>query len=278
MLYFMAPSAYTDTELVNHFPSLPSFAMTARHCTAVAALLAASIVTATAFTADPPQPAKPSTYAPAKDLIEQVSFFLGRIETDLEDKDAYEKEVQERVEKDANTVAVLAAVLGMHDEQHDKRAGASALAVAAKQIASSAKDHAKASEALKNAQAAMEVTSGGGKIGLEGVADLAQLMKQVPIVNNSVRSGVTGSRFARLKEKTAQSASTLAAIAEVSAYDESYTSDDDEKALWMKICFEMRDASAAVATATRAGDQETAKKELDRLVKTCDDCHHKFRD
>lgn len=233
---------------------------------------------ATAFTADPPAPAKPSSYAPAKDLIEQVNFFLGRIETDLENKDAYEKEVQERVEKDANTVAVLGAILGTHDEKHDKMAGAPALVVGAKEIAKNAKDHAKASEGLQKAQAALEVTSGGGKVGLEGVADLGQLMKQVPIVNNSLRSGVTGARFARLKEKTAQTASTLAAIAEVSAYDESYASDDEEKALWMKICFEMRDASAAVAKATRAGDQDTAKKELDRLVKTCDDCHHKFRD
>lgn len=243
----------------------------------VACLLVAC---ATAFTADPPQPAKPSSYAPAKDLIAQLEFFVERIETDLGDKDAYEKEVQERVEKDANTVAAIAAVLRAHDTDHDKQAAAGALVTPAKEVAKNVKDHAAASAAFKKLQEAMEVTSAGGASdkSLEGVADLAQLMKQVPIVNNSVRSGVTGPRFARLKEKTAQAASTLAAIAEVSAYDESYTSDDDEKSLWMKICFEMRDASAAVATATRAGDQETAKKELDRLVKTCDDCHHKFRD
>lgn len=240
-------------------------------------VLAVSVTTA--FTADPPAPAKPSTYAPAKDLIEQVTFFLDRIETDLEDKDAYEREVQERVEKDANTLAAIAAILHAHDSEHDKQAAAGVLILPAKELAKNVKDHAKATEAFKKVQTAMEVTSGGGAAEpkLTDVADLVQLMKQVPIVNNSVRSGVTGPRFARLKEKTAQAASTLAAIAEVSAYDESYVGDDEEKALWMKICFEMRDASAAVAKATRAGDQETAKKELDRLVKTCDDCHLKFR-
>jgi hypothetical protein len=245
------------------------------HATAAISL---TLLATLAFTADPAPPAKPSTYAPAKDLAEQVNFFLGRIETDLGDKDAYEKEVQERVEKDANTVAVLGAVLGVHDETHDLKAGAPALVAAAKEIAKNAKDHAKASEALKKAQAALEVKNGGGKVGLEGAGDLAQLMKQVPIVNNTVRQGVTGNRFDRLKEKTAAGASTLAAIAEVSSHDTSFVTDDKDKPLWQKICFEMRDASAAVAKATRAGDQAAAKKELDRLAKTCDECHHKFRD
>jgi hypothetical protein len=230
-----------------------------------------------ALTADP-TPTKPSAYAPAKDLIEQLSFFLGRMETDLEDKDAYEKEVQERVEKDANTVAVLAAVLGVHDEEHAKKAAAPAIVVAAKEIAKNAKDHAAASAALKKAKDALEVTSGGGKVGLEGVADLAQLMKQVPIVNNGVRSGVMGIRFAKQKEKTAAAATTLAAIAEVSAHDDSFVTDKADLPEWQRICYDMRDASAAVAKATRAGDQDGAKTHLDRLVQTCDACHHKFRD
>jgi hypothetical protein len=240
--------------------------------------LVALSVTTLAISADPAPPAKPSTYAPAKDLIDQVNTFLEKIEQDLEDKDAYEKEVQERVLKDANTVAVLGAVLGTHDEKHDLAAGAPALVVAAKDIAKNAKDHAKASEALKKAQAALEIKSGGGKVGLEGAGDLGQLMKQVPIVNNGLRQGVTGNRFARQKDKLAATATTLAAIAEVSSHDTSYVTDDKDKPAWQKICFEMRDASAAVAKATRAGDQDAAKKELDRLVKTCDDCHHKFRD
>lgn len=241
------------------------------------ALLAAVVLATTAVTADP-TPAKPSTYAPVKDVVDQVKVFLGRLETDLEDKDAYEKEVQERVEKDANTVAVLAAVLGVHDEAHEKKATAKALLTASQEIAKNAKDFEKAGAALKKAQAAWEATDGDGKTSLEGVADLAQLMKQVPIVNNSLRNGVTGTRFERQKEKTAATAATLAAIAEVSAFDESYIADESDKPEWMRICFEMRDATAAVAKATRAGDQETAKKELDRVVKTCDDCHAKFRD
>jgi hypothetical protein len=238
-----------------------------------------SLTTASiALTADEVAETKPSTYAASKDLIAQVNFYLERLTTDLEDASAYGEEQQDRVIKDANTLAVLGTALGLHDEQHDLKAGAPALTEAAKELAKNSKDHAKASEALKKAQAALEVKSGGGKVAWEGAADLSQLMKQVPIVNNSLRQGVTGQRFARLKEKTAQTAATLAALAEASAHDTSFVSDEADTPQWVKISREMRDSSAAIARMVRAGDQAGATKELDVLVKTCDDCHHKFRD
>lgn len=241
-------------------------------------LVCLSVIASTAFTADEAAEAKVSSYASAKDLTAQLTFYLDRLNTDLEDADAYEDEQKGRVAKDANTVAVLGAALGMHDEQHDLKAGAPALVVAAKELAKNAGDHAKASEALKKAQATLKVTSGGGKIGWDNVADLGQLMKQVPIVNNTLRQGVTGNRFEKQKEKTAAIAATLAALAEASAHDDSYCVEDGDAAKWMKICREMRDSSAAVSKFVRAGDQASATKELDQLVKTCDDCHHKFRD
>lgn len=229
-----------------------------------------------AFTADEAE-TKPSTYAASKDLVAQVNFYLEKLGADLEDASAYGDEQQERVLKDANTLIVLGTALGLHDEEHDLKAGAASLSAAAKDLAKNAKDHAKASEALKKAQAALEAKSDGGKVSWEG-ADLAQLMKQVPIVNNSLRQGVTGQRFARLKEKTAQTAATLAAIAEASAHDTSFVVEDADTATWVKISRDMRDSSAKIAKLVRAGDQAAATKELDVLVKTCDDCHHKFRD
>lgn len=234
--------------------------------------------TSFAFTADEPAAVKPSSYAPAKDLIAQVNFYLEKLGGDLEDDSAYGDEQQANVLKDANTLVVLGTALGLHDEQHDLKAGAATLTAAARELAKNVKDHAQASKALKNAQAAVEATSGEGKTSWDDTADLAQLMKQVPIVNNSLRQGVTGQRFARLKEKTAQTAATLAAIGEASAHDTSFVSDDADKPTWVQISQQMRDSSAAIAKFVRAGDQAAATKELDVLVKTCDDCHHKFRD
>jgi hypothetical protein len=239
--------------------------------------IVALVFAGSALTADPTD-AKVSTYAPAKDLLAQVNVFIERIQEDLSDADAYGDEQKQRVVKDSNTLAVLGAALGMSDEEHEVRAGAPALVAAAKELAKNAGDHEQASAALAKAQQALTVTKGGGKIGWVNVADLGQLMKQVPIVNNSLRSGVTGSRFDRLKEKTAATAATLAAIAQVSAHDDSYAEDEEAFAKWKKISLKMRDAAAATAVATRAGDQAAAKKQLELVVKTCDDCHHIFRE
>ena len=40
----------------------------------------------------------------------------------------------------------------------------------------------------------------------------------------------------------------------------------------------MRDSAAAVNIAVRKGDKDAALAALAGIVKTCDDCHHDFRD
>src|SRR5262249_8370456 len=65
-----------------------------------------------------PKPAKISAFAPAKDLLEQVDFYIGRVEQSLAEPADFDEAKQSRTVKDANTLAVLALVLGAHDEQH----------------------------------------------------------------------------------------------------------------------------------------------------------------
>ncbi len=80
--------------------------------------------------AEPPEEEvnrKPSTYAPAKDLESQVQFFLDRIKDELEDESKYGENPIKRVVRDANTLAVLALVLGKHDEANRFQASAAAL-------------------------------------------------------------------------------------------------------------------------------------------------------
>ena len=112
----------------------------------------------------------------------------------------------------------------------------------------------------------------------EPIADLSQLMKQVPIVNNKLRRGVNGRRFRRSRDATAGHAATLAALAQASLLDTTYCSDEDDEKKWQEICAEMRDAAYSVNQYVRKGDQAAAKKGLARLVETCDACHHSFRD
>ncbi len=84
------------------------------------------------------------------------------------------------------------------------------------------------------------------------VAPLSALMQQVPIVNNSLRRGLEANRFKRQQKQSAVQSATLAAIAQVAAYDLS-AADDDTAAQWQTLCREMRDGpggSTRLFTAT----------------------------
>lgn len=224
-----------------------------------------------------PEEPKPSTYAPAKDLVAQVAEFVGRIAEDLADAEAYGEDQKARVAKDANTIVAIAAVLGKHDEDHRLRRAAPRVISAARQLSAMAEEHPAAKQAFDELKQSLE-SSDGGEAPAETRADLGLLMKQVPIVNGALRRGVDGPRFQRLVDKNAGYASTLAAIAQVSALDRTYCADQAAEQKWRAICAEFRDACADVQRAVRKSDQESAKAALDRVVKTCDACHHEFRD
>ena len=57
-----------------------------------------------------------------------------------------------------------------------------------------------------------------------------------------------------------------------------YCGDEEDEKEWKQICAEMRDACADIYKALMAKDQEKAKAGNARVVKTCDACHHRFRD
>ena len=117
-----------------------------------------------------------------------------------------------------------------------------------------------------------------GEVELDRTADLQALMKQVPIVNNHLRRGVTGKRFDRMVDHNAGHAATLAAIAQASMYCTDYCEDDEGKTKWAKICADLRDAAAEMQVAVRRKDVAMATEGLARIVKTCDLCHEAFRD
>lgn len=250
--------------------------MFARQLVIVAAVVGVMLVWGELRSADGNRP-KPSTYAPAKDLVRQAEALMKRLGDDLANEAEYGEDQKGRVAKDSNTLVVIAQVLGMHDEQHAWRAAAASVMEAAHQLASSSDEYAKAKAAYDQLAAATKATGEAKQVGTEPVAEIGQLMKQVPIVNNTLRRGVTGNRFAKTLDANAGQAATLAAIAELSSFDKSYCSSDEERALWEKVCAEMRDAAGEVVAAIRKEDQAQATAGLDKLVKTCDACHEKFR-
>ena len=72
-------------------------------------------------------------------------------------------------------------------------------------------------------------------------------------------------------------AATLAIIAQASAGDTDYCSDEEDEAVWKKLCEDLREGASALNKAIRANDQDKAKAEFKALTKSCDDCHDKFR-
>ena len=228
---------------------------------------------------DEPSVAPPSSFAPAADLEQQVTYFVERIEKQLADESDFGEDQQANVERDANTLAVVAVVLANHDEPVAMKTSWSALLSTAQTLAAAAGDFSAASAALANLQKVLATDETSESVEWQSSgADIAVLMKQVPIVNNNLRRGVTGRRFKRSAERSAGLAATLAALAHVSAFDDAYCAGDEDEKLWRQLCDEMRDSAGQVNQAVHDLDQKTAEKSLDQIVESCDRCHEQFRD
>ena len=79
-------------------------------------------------------------------------------------------------------------------------------------------------------------------------------------------------------EKNAALSAALVAMSQASQLDTSYCDGEQQEIEWQKICADMGLAAMEVNHAIRKKDQAAAKLGLDRIVKTCDACHHTFRD
>ncbi len=235
------------------------------------------VVVALAIGAEPQVNTPPSRYAPVADLALQVEYLTQRIEEDLSDRDAYGEDQQGRIQKNASTLAAIGLVLGNHDTEHALKKSARAMIAAAAKLATNANDLDQAKGALAALKAA-QASPADPPLAWEPVADLGLLMQQVPIVNNNLRRAVTSRRFGQTIDQTAGLAAALAAIAQASMVDTAYCEDEESERPWQSLCAELRDAAAAVNVAVRRKDQAAAREALAGIIKTCDACHHVFRD
>src|SRR3954453_20627958 len=90
------------------------------------------------------EPPKISEFAPSKDLLQQVDFFIGRISESLADPADFDGAKQSRTLKDSNTLAALALVLGVHDQDSPEKASMPALREAALRLAEAGEDSSRA--------------------------------------------------------------------------------------------------------------------------------------
>lgn len=227
-----------------------------------------------AFGVDIPPAPKASTYAPAADLVKAVDDYISRISEGLASEDDF-ADLQARVIKDAETVAVLALVLGLHDEKNNYQAAAPALIKAARELsAAAAKDYAAAKKALGALEAAKSATGDPSTLKWEKVASLKELMEQVPLVNSRLKRNMR--RFERQADAIAVDAAVLAAIGQGSMANVDETSQPSNAEKWFAFCASMRNAAADVNKAAKQKDSAAAEKAVAALTKSCDECHAVF--
>lgn len=223
--------------------------------------------------AAPPAAPPVSKFAPAKDLESQVDYYVERLTEGVASADDY-ADNKETVWKDANTLAVIALALGMHDTKSKYQASAGELLAAAQKLAE-AEDYASAAAALKAVQAAASGGTGSAELSWKPVASLEALMKQVPLVNTKLKR-VVPRRMERSADEAAGHAAVLGAIAQATLADTHEATSDEQVQQWYDFSAQMREAAAAVNRAIRANDKDAAGTAMDALQKSCDDCHAVF--
>ena len=249
------------------------------HIVSLVVLVTTLIATFTGLlAAGPPPPPKISAFAPADDILSQVDYYAGRLATALEEKDDYTAADQRRDKKDASTQSALLLALALHDQDHRLKASAAALVPLAQKMAGSFEDY-------DAAKAAHDAMADGLKNGADSgptpswhkVADLAQLMKQVPAINNRLTRSLKKTRFEKDAEKSAGYSAALAVIAQAAMVDAREAKDPADTDKWYQFCAEMRDAAGAINAAIHKRDFDAATVAGTRLKGICKQCHNVFR-
>jgi hypothetical protein len=222
-----------------------------------------------------PDVPKLSSFAPAKDLADQVREYIKEIETTLADEQEY-KDSEGKIGRCSNTLAVIALCLGMHDEDNQYKTRAPALIKTARELASAA-DYQSAKKAFEAVKAAAEgKIPADGDLKWEKVASLPDLMKQVPNINTKLKRNIKGAKFKSKAKETAGYTAAIAAIAQGSMADSGAAKNPQQINQWYGFSAQMRDAAGAVNAAIHAGNEPAAAEAMQKLAKSCTDCHTVF--
>jgi hypothetical protein len=239
----------------------------------VAALAAGVLASQVVSAADSP---KVSTFAPAKDLANQADAYIKSLQDCVADEAEY-KDSTGKIACESNTLVVIALALGLHDQDNKYKASAGAVLKAAQGVAAT-KDFASAKKAIA---ALAELKSGEGKsdaaLKWEKVASLPELMKQVPTVNTKLTMGLAPASFKKKAKGTAGYSAVLATIANASIFDTSATKDAAQVKQWETFSAAMRDNAGALNAAIHNANQPAAADSLQKLTKSCEDCHAVFK-
>jgi hypothetical protein len=222
-----------------------------------------------------PQAAKAVALAvPAEDLVGQADEYMAAIAECVATEDAY-KDSKEDLTRQANTFIVIVWSLDCYAET--SRYAGSEVMRAARDVAA-AKDYDVAKLAVRRLKAAVKRTgrADGEQAPAVPFASLAQLMKEVPIINTRLKRNIQGERLTAKAKETAGYSAVLAAIAQGSDGSKEVAKTPGQVAQWHKFCLELRDAAVAANAAIHAGQPQATATAMGKLAASCDDCHAVF--
>ena len=225
--------------------------------------------------AEDPATPKFSGFAPAADLGRQLKLSIADLEKAVATEEEFKGQVEGRFANDANTIALLALALGLHDAENPYQSKAVAVSEAAKKLRA-AKDYAGTKKAIEGLKAAAEGDGqGAGQLKWGKVSELGDLMKsQVPAVNNKLKTNLR--HFKKRAEDLAACAATMALIAENAKLYVGDTALPTEGKKWDEFAAGMRSAAVDLAAKAHAGDEAGAKSAMDKLDESCHACHKVF--
>ena len=97
---------------------------------------------------------------------------------------------------------------------------------------------------------------------------------EVPHINNKLKNSLR--RFKKRAGEVAANAATMALIAENATLYVADTKKPTEGKKWTEFAAQMRAAAVDLAAKAHAGDEAGAKAAMDKLNKSCHDCHAVF--
>jgi class 3 adenylate cyclase len=225
-----------------------------------------------------------SEFAPAEDLVAQVSEYVEELEECVESEEEYQDSV-EKLAKQSNTLILIAVALGLHDSDNQYKTAAPAMLKAAQQLAA-AEDYGAAKAAVEAFKQATTSTAGDPpELKWGRLASLPEIMKAVPLINTKMKRPLRSeSRLERSLEDVTGHSAVLAVIAQGSLDSAGETEKPNEVGTWQALCVAMRDAAAEVNAAARrfgeapsAEGYEKTKAAVEALNQNCEDCHEVFK-
>jgi hypothetical protein len=260
------------------FDFLGVAAMNARRRSLVPLLLVGLValaVTGAKLAVEAPAPPKVSEFASAEDLLTQFNYYNGRLKETVGVEADYDEAKQSRINRDANTLAVLAQHLGMHDADNPVKKSAAGIIKAAQEM-TKATDHKAASAAYADLEKAAAGASSSDEVKWGKVAAQAQLMKQVNVINPALKRGLQPARIKSQAKTTTGHTATLAAIANSLLFDTHEVKNEADLPSWYEYSVEFRESAHGLNAAIKSGETAKVSSALSRMNRSCDTCHKKF--